>query len=193
MNSTRNPRVSLAGIGIVIFCALAGALVCSILLVILEGFRWIERSSESGGVVHNLFWLSLLIVDKLFLTPWGAIGAVVGTGVAWLTLSVRLRPDATIHPGGNSANSRPLTVSKVVFMRPDLADPVTATRTMLKPGELLLGLGLAAVIGSVVFIHFVMGWLLAFPMAALAMILLLIGVISARDRAATADRLRAGM
>ena len=119
MNPTPNPRVSLAGIGIVIFCALAGALVCSILLVILEGFRWIERSSESGGVVHNLFWLSLLVLNQMFLTPWGAIGALLGTGVGWLTLS---------------------------------------RRTSLKPGELLLGFGLVALIGSVVFVHFVMGW-----------------------------------
>jgi hypothetical protein len=50
-----------------------------------------------------------------------------------------------------------------------------------------------ALIGSVVFIHFVMGWLLALPMAALAMILLLIGVISARDRSATAGRQCAGI
>ena len=91
MNSTSNPRVSLAGIGIVIFCAFAGALIGSILLVILEGFRWIERSSESGGVVHNLVWISLLVLDHMFQTPWGAIGALLGAGVAWLTLSRRLR------------------------------------------------------------------------------------------------------
>jgi hypothetical protein len=73
-------------------------------------------------------------------------------------------------------------------MKPNVDDLVTRTRTSLKPGELLLGLGLVALIGSVVFVHFVMGWLLAFPMAALAMILLLIGVIDARDRSATAGR-----
>ena len=78
-------------------------------------------------------------------------------------------------------------------MKPNVDDLVVRTRTSLKPGELLLGFGLMAVIGSVVFIHFVMGWLLAAPMATLAMILLLIGVISARDRSATAGRLGAGI
>jgi hypothetical protein len=58
---------------------------------------------------------------------------------------------------------------------------------------LLLGLGLVAVIGSVVFVHFVMGWVLAAPMAVLAMILLLTGVISARDRSAPAGRQSAGI
>jgi hypothetical protein len=149
MTSPPSQRLSLASPGRVILCALAGALVCSSLLVSMEGFRWIARSSESGGVVHNLFWISLLVLDKMFLSPWGAIGALVGAGVAWLTLSVR---------------------------------------TALNPGEMLLGCGLVAVIGSVVFIHFVMGWLLAAPMAVLAMILLLAGIVRARDRSAPADR-----
>jgi hypothetical protein len=78
-------------------------------------------------------------------------------------------------------------------MNPNLDDPSTGTRTTLKPGELLLGLGLVAVIGTVVFVHFVMGWLLAAPMAVLAMIPLLIGVISARDRSAPVGRQCAGI
>ena len=68
MTSPAKQRLSLAGIGRVLFCAVAGALVCSVLLVFLEGFRWIDSSSESGGFVHNFFWISLLVVNQMFLT-----------------------------------------------------------------------------------------------------------------------------
>lgn len=77
----------------VVLCALAGALTFSILLILLEGFHWIDRSSESGGLVNNLLWLFLLMFEKLFLTPWGAIGALVGAGIGWLTIRARRGQD----------------------------------------------------------------------------------------------------
>ncbi len=73
----------------VVLCALAGALSFSIVLIFSEGFHWIGRSAESGGLMHNLFWLSLLVWEKLFLTPWGTIGALFGAGIGWLTVRVR--------------------------------------------------------------------------------------------------------
>jgi hypothetical protein len=72
-------------------------------------------------------------------------------------------------------------------------DEPTKTSRTLRPGELRFGQGLVAVIGSVVFIHFAMGLVLAVPMAVAAMVLLLVGVIEARDSSAPAGRQCAGI
>ncbi|MSU62825.1 MAG: hypothetical protein EXS31_10580 [Pedosphaera sp.] len=77
----------------VVLCALAGAFTFSILIAFAEGFRWIGSSSEGGGLMVGLFWLSLLMLEKLFLTPWGTIGALVGAGIGWLTLRARRGQD----------------------------------------------------------------------------------------------------
>lgn len=74
-------------------CALAGALTFSILLILLEGFHWIDSSSESGGLMHNLLWLFLRMFEQLCLTPWGAIGALVGAGIGWLSFRPRRGQD----------------------------------------------------------------------------------------------------
>lgn len=92
--SAQPTKVSLWASALRVFLsALAGALTFSILLVLSGGFRWIDRSSESGGPAHNLLWLSFLIIEKLFLTPWGAIGALVGAVIGWLTVRTRHFPE----------------------------------------------------------------------------------------------------
>ena len=73
----------------VVLCALVGALTFSILLIFSAGFHWIGESSEAGGFTYNLFWLARLVWEKLFLTPWGIIGAMAGAGIGWLTLRAR--------------------------------------------------------------------------------------------------------
>ena len=39
-----------------------------------------------------LCWLALLILETPFRTPWGALGALAGAGVGWLTLSDQRNP-----------------------------------------------------------------------------------------------------
>lgn len=76
-------------------CAGAGALLSAVLFMFSGGYRWIGRSSESGGLAHNLVWFALLLFETLFQTPCGLMGALVGAGLGWLTRSMRRSPE---HP-----------------------------------------------------------------------------------------------
>ncbi len=78
-------------------------------------------------------------------------------------------------------------------MNPDPANQLTKNWVLFKPGELPLTLSMAALMGTVVFTHFVMGWILALLTAPLALALLLLGIIRARDSSAPAGRQWAGI
>jgi hypothetical protein len=77
----RTPRILLGALG--------GALACSLLMIVAQGYRWMERTPEGGGLIHNLVWLALLLFQTLFQSPWGALGALIGAAIGWLTLSSR--------------------------------------------------------------------------------------------------------
>ena len=86
-------KPSRIGAGRIVLSALGGALAVSSAMVLSQGYRWVDRSAESGGLAYNLVWLAILMVDTLFSTPWGARGAAIGAGLGWLTISVRLKPN----------------------------------------------------------------------------------------------------
>ena len=64
--------------------ALAGALVTSTLMSLVQGYRWVERTSESGGLVFNLIWFFRFLVENLLMSPWGLLGALAGVAVSLL-------------------------------------------------------------------------------------------------------------
>ncbi|HMO63970.1 MAG TPA: hypothetical protein PKE47_01870 [Verrucomicrobiota bacterium] len=70
-----------------------------VLFVFLNGHRWIERTSESGGLAHNLVWLARLMIGTLFQTPWGLLGTLVGAGLGWLMRPscARASPEPSPH------------------------------------------------------------------------------------------------
>lgn len=60
-----------------------GALALSTTMCFVQGYRWLERTSESGGTAYNLVWFVRFLLENLFHSPWGLLGALVGAAVAW--------------------------------------------------------------------------------------------------------------
>lgn len=79
-------------------CALAGAVALCTAALMLQGYSWIGRSPESGGIAHNAVWLGFLLVETLFRTPWGACGALLGAAAGWLTLRRPRRASPSTSP-----------------------------------------------------------------------------------------------
>lgn len=64
-------------------CALVGALALSTSMSFVQGYRWLDRTSETGGIAYNLVWFVLFLVENLIRSPWGLLGALAGAAVAW--------------------------------------------------------------------------------------------------------------
>jgi len=119
------------------------------------------------GVLTDLFdptrFLILVLFDA-FTTPWGAIGALIGGTMAWKQL----------HP------------------QPEPAGIPRESSRIFHPGEAMLAWGFACLLVSFGVYPSVMTWFLAVLMLPLASVLLLGGLLRARDGSASASERLAG-
>jgi hypothetical protein len=141
--------------------ALAMSIVSNLIFMVLLGV-----GARDGGLADRLLEAAGGIVLGAFLTPWGLLGAVVGARWASHRLRVRLRGSPPVLAAADAGQS----------MTAEAESPI------LRRGEGPLACGLGLLVPTAYLLPQVMLGLLALLVAPVAVALVLIGVLRARNR-----------
>jgi len=131
-----------------------------------------------GKLLWELIWALPSSIRDAFSTPWGAVGAALGGGLAWRRLRTRSQND--------------LRADDHAIMSPQSPGAGLISRRPLHSGEAVLAFGLVFLAVTVAARHAVMGNFLVMLPAPFAAALLAIGIIRTRDSSAPAGRQYAG-
>lgn len=140
-----------------------GALLGALALVLVVSLPDLFLRVVQGNLNGLTRILRSMLYDA-FTTPWGAIGALIGGTMVWKRL--RAQPESARIPADS--------------------------RRIFYPGEAMLAWGFVCLLASFGAYPSVMTWLLALWTLPLASVLLLIGVLRARDNSASAAEQFAG-
>jgi len=154
-----------------------GAIFGAVAFMVLLRFPDFVIRSLSGDLRGLPRILSSIFYDA-FSTPWGAIGGLVGGTMAWKGLRARPAPEARVD---NRA-----------AVNPESAGIGSKSWRIFHPGEAMLAWGLVFLVTSFGVFPSVMTYFLALWTLPPASLLLVVGVVRARNNSASGIRQFAG-